>query len=321
MLLSCSTATKDETTYVTCNTGDYLAQEPPGDSAVVFNASRLVEGMACRDIAISPDGDKIYFRTTAGNRYLTTILMTERTEQGWLQPEVAHFARDPQYDYMEPAFTPNGNKLFFATNQPMSATSNASDFNIWYTEKQNGSWSKPKPLGTAVNTGIGEYFPSLAEDGTLYFTRTNTKERTDFIYRSRLIKDQYQPARKLPEPINSGTAQFNAFIAPDESYIIVPVYGRDDSFGGCDYYISYRDEQDHWTELEHLPKPINSEDPSEWSPYVSSDGNYFFFMSARKMNRQTIAPPLTFDRFVQLHRMPQNGNSAIYWTEAGFIEK
>ena len=56
---------------------------------------------------------------------------------------------------------------------------------------------------------------------------------------------------KLPPQVNSGRSQFNAFVAPDESYLIVPIEGRSDSIGGCDYYVVFRNPDDRWSE------PIN----------------------------------------------------------------
>ena len=43
-------------------TGDYLGQIAPGDSAVLFAPGIMSTGMATRDVAISRDGNEIYFR-------------------------------------------------------------------------------------------------------------------------------------------------------------------------------------------------------------------------------------------------------------------
>jgi hypothetical protein len=46
-----------------------------------------------------------------------------------------------------------------------------------------------------------------------------------------LIDGKYQEPEKLPPQVNSGLTQYNAFIDPDEKYLIVPVNGRNDTFG------------------------------------------------------------------------------------------
>src|SRR5215510_8284212 len=57
--------------------------------------------------------------------------------------------------------------------------------------------------------------------------------------------------------------------------------GRPDSLGGGDLYISYR-KNGEWTPAKNLGPKING--PGlEISPYLSPDGKYFFFSSARKV--------------------------------------
>ena len=82
--------------------------------------------------------------------------------------------------------------------------------------------------------------------------------------------------------MNSTNYQYNAFIAPDESYIIVPNGQRSDGFGGTDYYISFRNEDDTWVGPFNLGSEVNSPFGKEWSAYVSSDGAYLCFMSDRR---------------------------------------
>jgi hypothetical protein len=64
---------------------------------------------------------------------------------------------------------------------------------------------------------------------------------------------------------------------------------------------------------------INSKSGSEYSPYVSRDGK-FFFMSGR-MNPGVFKPgeQLTYKRLLELHNQPGNGNPSIYWIDASVI--
>jgi hypothetical protein len=124
---------------------------------------------------------------------------------------------------------------------------------------------------------------------------------------------------RLPDQVNSGQTQYNAFIAPDESYIIVPTYGREDSFGATDYYISFRNENDEWTEAINMGAKINSSNWQEYSPYVSPDGAYLFFMSGRSVENE-IAESLTFEKMEELHNSPYNGSANIFWMDASVIQ-
>jgi len=92
-----------------------------------------------------------------------------------------------------------------------------------------------------------------------------------------------------------------------------------DSYGGVDYYISFRDQYDQWSEPVNMGSAVNSKATGEWSPYVSPDGKYFFFMSNRI--KDTLTAISDYQDLLKLHNYSQNGNSDIYWVSAEIIEK
>lgn len=132
----------------------------------------------------------------------------------------------------------------------------------------------------------------------------------------------YTQAEKLPDNVNCGKTQFNAFVASDESYLIVSVWGREDSIGSVDYYMVSRNQADEWSEPVNLGSGINTGSGQEYSPYVSPDGKYFFFMSTciPDINGED-SKPYSLSGLKGGFNAPENGNSEIYWVDAGFIEE
>ena len=60
----------------------------------------------------------------------------------------------------------------------------------------------------------------------------------------------------------------------------------------------------------------------EYSAFVSRDGKYFFFMSTRLPTETELSSDTySFDGLNRVFNNPENGNSDIYWINAGFIEK
>ncbi|MFH1842328.1 MAG: hypothetical protein ABIF77_03915 [bacterium] len=261
-------------------TGDYLGQKPPGDRAALFAPGIVSTGLLTRDVAMTPDGNEFYFCVAVGEYSYSAILVSKRIDGRWTEPEVAPFSANPDWAFLEPAISPDGQRFFFLSDRP-EGDEEPGDRDIWVMDRQGDNWGEPYNLGPPVNSGAPEYFPSVTYDGTLYFTRSDPETRIDTIWRSRLVDGEYQASELLGETVNSGRTRFNAFIAPDESYLIVPTYGRDDSFGATDYYICFRDEHDNWTGPFNMGDQVNSENGAEYSPYVSPDGKYFFFMSGR----------------------------------------
>jgi hypothetical protein len=134
-----------------------------------------------------------------------------------------------------------------------------------------------------------------------------------------MIDGKYQEPEKLPPQVNSGLTQYNAFVDPDEKYLIVPVNGRKDTFGSTDYYVVYRNPDDTWTEPVNMGNKINTVSGLEFSPYVSPDGKYFFFMSTRIPEKEEWPEELTFSLLKEMFNKPGNGNSSIYWVSSEFI--
>ena len=301
--------------------GDYLGQAPPGGQAQIFAPGIVSTNLAARDVAMMPDGKELYFGMTTNDYKNAAILVTRCVDDRWTEPEVTPFSANLDWLDFEPCISPDGRKFYFLSNRPDSANGETQkgDQDIWVMDRVGNGWSEPYNLGEPVNSADEEYFPSVTNDGTIYFTRQVKGSPIGNIYRSRLANGHYSDPEKLPEQVNSGRSQFNAFIAPDESYIIVPVLGREDSFGATDYYIVFRSEDDSWSEPINMGEKINTAGGREYSPYVSRDGKYFFFMSDKKSAQDIIPEKMNYRYLQELQRRPQMGNSDIFWIETKII--
>ena len=298
--------------------GPFLGQKLPGNSPELFAPGILNTGMATRDITFTPDGKEIIFGVNIGNSTYSTILICKETENGWTKPEVLSFAQNPEFVFLEPFISPDGQKLFFVSNKGNEFTENNKFItDIWVSERENNFWGEPFKLDTNINTANSEFFPTVSENGNLYFTREDNISRQGFIYRSVYSDGKYQTPEKLPVQVNAGIARFNSTISKDESFIIVPLFGMPDSYGKTDYYISFSDKSKGWSNPLNLGETINKAGGNEFSSGFSPDGKYFFFMSTRfNKNKPDM---LTFKNLVEMHNSPENGNSNIYWMKADFI--
>ena len=131
------------------------------------------------------------------------------------------------------------------------------------------------------------------------------------------MEGSFQEPELLPEQVNCGSDRFNAFIAPDESYMIVPSGGMPDAFDAADYYIVFRDQDDNWSEPVNMGAVINQDNARGWSPYVSPDGKAFFFMATH--TREIEEANWNYKNLKKLYDSPENGNAGIYWVDAGFF--
>lgn len=301
--------------------GPYLGQNPPGDTPAVFAPGIVNTGLYTRDVAMMPDLSELYFGAVVGQYSYSTMMVTKLEEDGWTEPEVAPFATDPKYMNFEPAIAPDGKRFFFMSDRPRFQGDEDRNQDIWVMDRIANGWNEPYNLGSPINSDDEEYFPSITSDGTIYFTRQSRADRSSAIYRSKLEQGVYAAPERLGPEVNAVRTQFNAFVAPDESYLITCLFGHKDSQGSTDYFVSFRDSLDQWTGPINMGEKVNTASGVEFSPYVSPDGKYFFFMSSRIDSTSPLfGKPLSADTMRRMHNEPGNGTPAIYWMDASFIE-
>ena len=306
--------------------GPYLGQKQPGAAPELFAPGLVCTGMSERDVAIAPDGREIYFGVMSD--WIATIMVTRLENGRWTEPAVAPFAADPRYFHFEPCLSADGKRMLFLTTRPTVGEETKPGWanqNIFAADRRaDGAWGEPYDLGTPVNTTGAEFFPSLTRDGTLYYTCGTPRGGQLKIVRSRFVAGRYQAPDTLPEAVNGKGVPYNAFIAPDESYLIACVEGRTDGAepGRPQYFVFFRGAQDRWSEGVCLGKDVSPVGGNAGSAYVSPDGKYLFFGSTRPREiASTPRIPLTLRSLRDANGRAQNGNSDIYWMEASFLDK
>ena len=295
--------------------GEYFGQTPPDTIPTLFAPGIISDGMNNRDMTYSPAGDEFFYSLWLPKRS-GVIMYVRRINEIWGTPEIAPFSG--KYSDIEPCFSPDGREAYFVSNRPVDPEGDAKDYNIWYAKKNELGWEKPQVLNKPVNSDVDEFYPSLADNGNLYFTANH--QGTEDIYVSRLINGQYAEPERLPDAINSDRGEFNGMIAPDESYLIFSSYGRKDDIGGGDLYVSFHNEDGSWTKAVNMGEPINSK-RLDYCPGLSSDGKYFFFTSSRLSPDLASGTFGSFHDIIQMSQSPQNGYDDVYWVDAGIIMK
>lgn len=295
---------------------------PPGLQPSLFAPGIVSTGMYERDVAMTPDGDELYFGLVAAGR--TTIAVTRQVDGAWTEPEIASFSGDPAVFDFEPFITADGSKMYFLSTRAPEGREPKPGWghqNIWVMDREGDGWSEPREVGPPVNSDAGEFYPSLTLDGTLYFTRGLADGRS-LVFRSKQVDGVFQEPEQLPAEVNSVDTQFNAFIAPDESYLIFCAAGRYDTVGRADYYISFRDREDRWTGPVHLDHRFNHEGGAARSMSLSPDGRYLFFSSNRKIQEEGAGPADgSYAAMKAGLTVPGNGQSDIWWVDATVIEE
>ncbi|MFC7000031.1 OmpA family protein [Rufibacter roseus] len=140
----------------------------------------------------------------------------------------------------------------------------------------------PKPLSDKVNRFALQYSPVLtADQKALLFTSRNGSGPThdENLYLSVLQDGQWQTPASVSDAINTPLNEGAASMSGDGRILVFTSCNRQDSFGSCDLYISYRI-GDNWSKPRNMGKNVNT---TAWDsqPSLSADGRTLYFSSNR----------------------------------------
>lgn len=268
--------------FVSCQ--NPKSEDPVSESTDEIKVDQMVKPFAksifskfsnVRDFTMNNEENEAYFSLQSPGRELSVIMKIKNVNGIWNDPEISSFSG--QYTDLEPFLSPDNLRLYFASNRPISKDSTTTkDFDIWYVERKSthSTWSEPINIGAPVNTQADEFYPSVAKNNNLYFTCIiDSLDSSDDIFKSEWRNNSYSKPQLLGNGVNTKGAEFNAFIAPDESYLIFGGWLRPDGVGAGDLYISKFNDGE-WLNAVNLGPEINSKQ-TDFCPFVLNSNLYF----------------------------------------------
>ncbi len=182
------------------------------DEPAVF-APGVISGPANdADPCFTPDGRTVLFARN------NTILVAQRTSQGWSKPEIAPFSG--QWPDQQPAISPDGSFVVFVSGRPIAAGDAARPAgNLWRVDRRGESWGEPVHLPATVNRDGSTWAPSVTGDGSIYFIERENPKAPFRLWRAQARGGSYEAA----VPVSFGdpaTQDVDPAVAPDESFIV-----------------------------------------------------------------------------------------------------
>ncbi|MCB0559032.1 MAG: PD40 domain-containing protein [Lewinellaceae bacterium] len=179
--------------------------------------SQLHEG----PVSFNRDGDMMYFtrnnliqgvqKADSKGRVGMKIYQATRGQFDWENVRELSFNSD-EYSCMHPSLSPDGNKLYFASNRP----GGQGKLDIWVAFNQNGQWSEPVNMGPQINTDGNEAFPFIHESGTLFFASDEHKGYGALdLFMIDVGKPEWGEVINLGEPFNSKSDDLGIILNPD----------------------------------------------------------------------------------------------------------
>jgi ketosteroid isomerase-like protein len=294
--------------YLVCN---YTPNEPTMVGEGIISTPQDEFGGS-----LSPDGKAIYFDRSIPPHYLYTMWESHLVGDKWSPPQILPFSGE--YRDSDPVVSPDGKKLLFVSDRPVNGK-DPRHYEIWMCEQNGDKWSEPKNLGPTININ-SQFFASMASNGNLYFTATVGKDDSEIdVFVSRFVDGKYTvPVNLGPEINGKGIVNIEAFVSPDEKFLLIGAFSRPDSVGSSDIYVSYN-QNGKWS----TPLPVSTiNTPArEYSPRLTPDGKRLIFTSERGMGTEKRDKPWTMAEFEQKSRSIWNGFGNLYSVSIDVLPK
>jgi len=278
--------------------GPYFGQKPPGFKPEVFAPGLISTQQQELMISFSTDGKLCIFHRRPDNPSISEVQYMVQTKSGWSQPKGIPFIDNKNDGYF--ILSPGEKALYFASLRPYPGTvEKRKERKLWKMTFQNQQWQKPQLIDFCKNTSNHIGHPNFTNDGTVYFydaSKTGGLDRADIFYS--ISKNGKLGKIQNPGPgINTDTDECDAFINPDEKYMLLAIKAHPECIGNdFDIFVSFKRSENGWTQAVSLGETINSRS-REIYPRVSPDGKFIFFSSNR------------------------SGNWDIYWMDSKIIEE
>lgn len=150
---------------------------------------------------------------------------------------------------------------------------------IYVSNLINGEWTEAENLGKGVNDEKNNGVCAISPDGNSLLVKGHyDNTEFDMLYFINKTKNGWSKPEKLNiKNFYNKNQQTNYFLASDWSTLILCIE-RDDSEGAADFYISFRNEDDTWSEPKHMGKNLSTKN-LDFSPFLASDGKTLYFSS------------------------------------------
>jgi WD40-like Beta Propeller Repeat len=119
-----------------------------------------------------------------------------------------------EYDFTHPSVSPDGRRLYFASNRP----GGFGGMDLYVVTLIDNKWSEPVNLGPKINTPKDEVFPFIHADGKVFYSSNGRAKNVgglDIYFTAKTDTGWLMP-RLLPEPINSRSDDFGLILSPDK---------------------------------------------------------------------------------------------------------
>ena len=181
----------------------------------ILNTKNANESM----VSFSPDEHTIYFTRSIkedSKIYELRKATLEKKSHGNWENEVVLDINKAGYSIESPFVSPDGQKLFFASNMPGTL----GGYDLFVAPiKKDGTLGTPKNLGENINTSLNENYPSLSKDGrTLFFASQGHINLGGYdTFKSNIRNEKFETPVNLGNTVNTKADEVALFFTSENN--------------------------------------------------------------------------------------------------------
>lgn len=189
-----------------------------------------------------------------------------------------------EYDEVLPVIAPDAKTLFFVRKGHPDNTGSDKKDDIWFSRQlPDGRWGEAQNIGKPLNTAGFNFVCTVMPDnntmllGNQYFEDGSQDEGVSLTTRT---EDGWGMPKNLRIKRLQNLSIWSEYTMSPDGRVLIMSLLRPDSLGGRDLYVSFRQEDDSWTEPENFGPSVNSK-RSDITPFLAADGVTLYFSSDR----------------------------------------
>lgn len=185
------------------------------------------------------------------------------------------------YDETKPVISPDGKILYFARQDyPDNYKGIKDPQDIYYSLLSNYEWSKSINIGEPLNDKYPNGVSSVSSDGNSILVINSYNGYT--VGNGASISHKNAEGWSYPQSIIINNfynlSQFVDYTISSNEKTLLLAIQTDDSHGDQDIYVSFKENENEWSQPVNLGSNINT-DKAEFSPFLAADNKTLFFAS------------------------------------------
>lgn len=217
-------------------------------------------------------GDEVIFSRCSDDFSHCTLMSSKFESDSWQSPKKLPFSGD--FSDADPFYNNDYSILYYISKRPINNESEKTEtYNLWRVSRRGNEWNEPEYL-SGLSSDKHDLYPSLTDDGTLFFTSFRNEQQQLYFVKSTMGK--FGDIQPMPAHIYGENGRIgDSAVSKDGKTIFFSISNRADSKGRGDLYFS-RKVNGKWGVAESLGEKVNTAS-HEFTPILSPDNKKLYF--------------------------------------------